>query len=203
MADSGHLQTLAKAQAWLRRGCSTGTPSLSEHWAECCRQLHAELIDTLRGAIAACDALDDDVDGPRLVDDLRKRVEQHWEAHLFDSYINDSVSRLGYRGLDAVAFRKRNLDALRKVVQASEGAARTRLLTQRIEAGLLDLMAKALPVTSAEVMEKLHLGGATQVAAALLLLCKTHGAKPGCVANVLEDVCSQVLKDSTIRRETC
>ena len=151
----------------------TGSPSEGRHWELCSTKLHNSIVNVLSGAIAACDTLNDETDGDRLVEELKKRVEDHWEAYRFDSYIAEAAARLGFSGLGTVAFRSKHLEGLRRVVAISDGDARERLLTQHIEAKMIDLMADALPITAKELIDCLCLSQPEQIATALILLRET------------------------------
>lgn len=183
------IKTLRKAHVWLRNSCTAGTPSTPQHWESCCNSLYVGILDVLHGATAACDALDDETDGDRLVDDLKSRIDNQWEAFRFDSYVTDAAARLGYVGLDIVKFRSRHLDEWRRVVQNSDFAARDRLLTQHVEANMADLMANALPNTAMELASSFCLQGPERVAAALILLREAQRSQPGKIDYIIEQVC--------------
>ncbi|VWD24643.1 hypothetical protein BCO18175_05722 [Burkholderia contaminans] len=161
---------MRSAQQWFRQHCGVGTPTNEQHWEACCSAIARHLTQVLDEAIAACDLLDTETDGKRLVSLLNERISRTWEAYRFDSYVSSAAERLGYRGIDVVELRKKRLDAWRKVLSVSEPASWDRLINQCIEKDLLDLMFSALPVTSLEVMDKLQLAQVSELAAAMLIL---------------------------------
>lgn len=195
LASNRDRRTLRKAQVWFRKNCGTGTPSSIEHWKSCCTVLHSNILHILDGATAACDALDDETDGLRLVDELKSRIENRWEAYRFDAYVLEAAGRLGFKGLGTVDFRSRNLDGLQRIVESSEPSARKRLLTQHIESKMTELMGDALPATASELAETLSLSGPEKVAAALIILKEANRTLPGQICDIIERACSGALPD--------
>ena len=193
LASKRDIKTLRRAQVWFRRSCGTATPSSSQHWKSCCTTLHGSILNVLDGATAACDALDDEVDGIRLVDELKTRIENRWEAYRFDQYVSEAAQRLGYDGLGTVDFRSRNLDALRRVVEISDPSTRERLVTQHIESRMTELMGDALPVTTSELVKTLSLSGPDRVAAALIILKEINRSVPEQIVEIIERACSGAL----------
>jgi hypothetical protein len=168
--ESKHdLKTLAFAHRWFKEACGVGTPR-DEHYEACCTKLAEGLRIAMEGAIDACDALDDTTDGPRLVDDLKGRVDLSWEAHRFDPIVAECASRLGNPGLDLLAFRSQHLNHWRQTLVAAAEQDRERALILRIEAALLSAIADTLPLTASEASEKLAIAGPSAIVAALLLL---------------------------------
>ncbi|SKC61770.1 hypothetical protein SAMN05445504_0038 [Burkholderia sp. CF099] len=161
---------MRSAQQWFRHHCGVGTPTGEQHWEACCSALARDLAQVLDEAIAACDLLDTEADGKRLVSSLNDRIGRTWEAYRFDSYVFSAAERLGYQGIDAVGLRKKRLDAWRKVISVSDPVNWDRLINQCVEKDLLDLMLGALPVTSLEVMDKLRIAKVGELAAAMLIL---------------------------------
>lgn len=146
---------LQLAWGWLKQACGSTRPTTPEDWRACFGRLCDNVADVLRNALAACEALDGPEDGPRLLDELRRRLDRNWDAHRFDVHVVDALSRLGFKGIEPVQFRMRHLDSWRKVVAAAQEDSIDRLLEQRIEKDLLDVMNSALPITAREVLERL------------------------------------------------
>ena len=152
VASKRDLKTLAFAHRWFKEACGLGTPREPAHYGACCAVLADRLRATLEGAIEACDALDDPTDGPRLVADLKGRVDLMWEAHRFDPLVKECAARLGNPGLDLLAIRRKHLDAWRQALAAADEHDRERALTLRIEAALLNAIGDALPLTAKEAL---------------------------------------------------
>ena len=148
LSKDNDLKTLKIAQGWFKRCCGVGTPNSENHWDACFSKLCADTLGLLTNAIEACDALDSDVDGSRLIADLQRRLNRNWEAYRFDTYVQSAVAQLGFSGFDLVSFRKRHLDNWRALVMSSEETGVDRLLTLRIESDVLRTMADALPSTA-------------------------------------------------------
>lgn len=194
LASSRDRNTLRKAQVWLRQSCGTSSPMVGRHWGMCCNKLHSSMLDVLNGATAACDALNDETDGARLVEDLRRRVETTWEAFRFDTYIAGTAARLGFDGLSVAAFRAKHLDNFRAIVESSDGEARDSLLTQYIETQMTDLMADALPTGIKQLVKELCLSQPERIVAALIVLRETQKRQPEKLQEVVEQMCSQALQ---------
>ena len=154
---------LRAAWAWFRRSCGVTTPD-EQHWGDCFSALANEVAVILRDCVTAAEALDHPIDGARIVEELKRRVEREWEAHRFDRYVEDAAERFGFRGLDPVELRRSKLDAWRRVVRAANAEDMDRLLTQRIEADVLELMGGALPLTASEIVERIACMSPTAVA---------------------------------------
>jgi hypothetical protein len=186
------VETLRAAQAWFMRTCGTAIPIHAEQWRACFHRLCEDLAGLLLGAIAACDALDSQDDGPRLVEELKKRLDRNWDAYLFDGYVSRACDRLGYSGLDVVAFRQRNLDQWRRVVAVAEDGAIERLIQMRVEASLLDLMAHSLPAEAATILSNLDLDTPSQVATAMLIIRNRGKAGRTDVPSLLRDLANEI-----------
>lgn len=161
---------LKLAWGWLKQACGSSTPSKPADWSACFSHLCDSVGTVLISALAACDSLDSPVDGPRLRTELKKRLERNWDAYRFDEYVVSAAARLGFDGIEPVAFRARYLDAWRKVVAVADDASIERLLNQRIEKDLLDMMNGALPTTSREIFEKLALEDPRELGILMLAL---------------------------------
>ena len=154
---------------WFSDACGERNPESSGHFRSCCTCLGNEIRRGLRGAIAACDLLDDSVDGARLVADLKGRLDLEWEASRFDPIVVRCADRLGNPPIDLLAFRGRNLDRWRRFLKEADATAREQALEQRIEADLLATMDGALPASVREGLRRLT-ANPDSIAAALLLL---------------------------------
>lgn len=154
---------------WFGEACGERNPESSGHFRSCCTYLGEEICRGLRGAIAACDLLEDSVDGARLVADLKGRLDLAWEAGRFGPIVARCADRLGNPRIDLHAFRRKNLERWRRCLTEADATAREQALEQRIEADLLAAMHGALP---ASVQAGLRRVAATPdaIAAALLLL---------------------------------
>ena len=154
---------------WFGEACGERNPESSGHFRSCCTYLGEEICKGLRGAIAACDLLEDSVDGARLVASLKGRLDLAWEASRFDPIVARCADRLGNPRIDLPAFRRRNLERWRRCLTEADATAREQALEQRIEADLLAAMHGALP---ASVQAGLRRVAASRdaIAAALLLL---------------------------------
>ena len=100
VTSKSDLKTRSFAHSWFRSACSIGSPIDAAHFASCSEYLGKRLEQALRGAVEACDALDDPIDGPALVNDLRSRIDLNWEAHRFDPIVAEIAYTLGNPGLD-------------------------------------------------------------------------------------------------------
>ena len=154
---------------WFSDACGERNPQSSEHFQSCCTCLGTEICKGLRGAIAACDLLDDSVDGVRLVADLNGRLDLAWEASRFDPIVVRCADRMGNSGIDLRAFRGRHLDKWRRFLKEADATAREQALEQRIEADLLATMDGALPASVREGLQRVA-ANPDAIAAALLLL---------------------------------
>jgi hypothetical protein len=173
------LKTLAFTHRWFKDACGTGTPRDAAHFGKCCDVLAHQLRTALEGAIEACDALDGPTDGPRLVADLKSRVDLIWEAHRFDPLVEACAARLGNPGLDLLAIRRKHLDGWRQALAAADENDRERALILRIEAALLNAIGDALPLTAKEASRRLAIDFDAVVAALLLLRdARRFGAIP-------------------------
>ncbi|NKJ20294.1 hypothetical protein [Dyella sp. SG609] len=123
-------------------------------------------------ALTACDLLSSDVDGVRLIGDLKERVDSNWEPYRFDEIIQRSAGLLMCRHLDLMEFRKRNLDALRTAVKRAPLAERARAAELAVEARLLGEVASTLSMTASEINEKLAFRSPEGLVMSLLLLQK-------------------------------
>lgn len=164
------VRVLADAQQWFRLACGASVPGNTEQWMRCFERLCDDMNRLLRGAIAACEHLDDATDGSRLVADLRGRIDRNWAAFKFDEVVRNCAIRFGYEGLDVVAFRQRQLDKWRTVVATAREDSMHRLLEQRVEADLLNLLESALPLTGQELLKKLGNATGEQLVACMLML---------------------------------
>jgi hypothetical protein len=188
VSSSHDLRTLAFTHRWFRNACGAGTPRQPTQFAACCEVLAAALDNALQGAISACDSLDSSVDGPRLVADLKSRIDLRWDAHRFDPIVEECARRLGNPGLDLLLIRKRNLDAWRQVVATSDEHERERALLLRIEGTLLKEIGEALPVTVQEASKRLGIAGINATIAALLLLRDARRFAAAPLPEIIEQV---------------
>lgn len=164
------VKTLTAVVAWFQKTCGVGTPVAPEHWDKCFTTLCKELAALLSGAVSACDCLASPEDGQMLVEDLKNRVNRKWDAYRFDVFVEEAVKRLGYSGIDVVAFRTRHLEEWRKVIADSAEDAASRLISLRIESDILQTMAEALPLTIRDLLYELYIPNTEQLSAALLLI---------------------------------
>ncbi len=159
-----------RALLWLKQSCGTSAPESAEHWKACFDRLSDSVGSVLEQARAAAELLNDAEDGPRLVAELKKRVERDWEAFRFDEPVAASIERLGFHGLDPVTFRKLRVEEWRKVVKTADDGAIDRLLALRIQADLLQFMNEALPLTARDAIEQFALETPGQVGTFMLAL---------------------------------
>lgn len=160
---------LRAAWAWLRGSCGVTTPD-DRHWGACFVALSNAVVAVIRDCIAAAEVLDDPVDGPRNVDELKRRVEREWDGYRFDQYVEGAAARFGFRGLDPVELRKAKLDSWRKVVRAGSAEEIEGLLTKRIEGDVLELMGGALPLAASDVVDRVAGLSASAVALWMMAL---------------------------------
>lgn len=189
-------KTFAYVHRWFRLACGRGTPDSTDHYGDCCAYLADRLREALTGAIEACDLLDDAVDGPRLLDDLRSRIDLDWEAHRFDPVVARCADRLGNPGLDLLALRSRCLDKWRSVLSTAEEQERERVLEQRIEADILEAIGDVLPRTIQNNLQRVAANSNVTVAI-LLLLRETRRVGTMTLPQIIEFVGSQVLDESS------
>ena len=183
-------RTRAFVHRWFREACGHGSPEGAAHYAACCDRLAGRLRELLDGAIAACDLLDGPEDGPRLVADLRGRLEVDWEASRFDPLVEKCAARLGDPGIDLMDFRSRQLDKWREALSQADENERERVLEQRIEADLLAAIGDALPRIVREKLQQVA-ASAEATVAALLLLRETRRLGAMSLPQIIEFVSSQ------------
>lgn len=168
--DSTHdVKTMRIASEWYSKACGVGSPVSDSHWKACFHALRQELADLLELAIQACDQLSDPTDGKRLVEELQARLDRDWPGHRFDRYVDGALEKFGY-GLKVVEVRGARLAEWRKVLAAARDDRIDEVLTQRIEADVLDLMCHALPLSVEEIAQLLRYDNKAALAAALLVL---------------------------------
>lgn len=149
------IKTIRNAQNWFKSTCGNVPPRSEKEWEKCFTVLAEELNSLILKIINNCDILEDKEDGKVNLDELKRRIDKNWDAHKFDSYLENAIDKLGYRGIEKVSFRNKYLASWRNVVKLSDsGTDLDRLLEQKIEADLIDYMSKALPYTINELYEK-------------------------------------------------
>jgi hypothetical protein len=161
---------LIQSWQWLKDACGTSSPSTDAEWQLCFQRLVAAAVDLVQKALSACEALSSSEDGPRLLEELGRRVERDWEAYRFDLVVADAATRLGFDGIDVFRFRARHLDSWRRVVAVADDGAIRDLLEQRIEKDLLDLMNGALPLPARELLGRLPDWQPAELAALMLAI---------------------------------
>lgn len=181
--DSTHdVKTMRVASDWYSKSCGVGSPVSISHWNACFDALRKELSDLLALAIQACDQLSDPTDGKRLVAELQLRWDREWPGHHFDRYVDRAVEKFGY-GLKAVEVRGLRLAEWRKVLAAAREDEIDQVMTQRIEADVLDFMCHALPLSAEKIAQLLRYDDKAALAAALLAL---RAARPNEARDVLD-----------------
>ena len=185
-------KTYAFVRRWFKEACGRGTPDSVAHYGDCCAYLASRLQEVLNGAIEACDLLDAPEDGPRLVADLKGRIDLVWEAHRFDPIVAKCAARLGNPGLDLLAIRARHLEKWRDVLAQADENERERVLKQRIEADLLQAIGDALPLIIRENLQRVAANIHATVAA-LLLLREARRIGAMTLPQIIEFVSRQVL----------
>lgn len=186
-------KTYAFVHRWFQEACGRGSPDSAAHYGDCCTYLADRLQEALTGAIEACDLLDDPVDGPRLVADLKERIDLVWEAHRFDPMVAECAVRLGNPGIDLLAIRSKHLDKWRRVLAEADENEREHVLKQRIEADLLEAIGDILPQTIRENLQRVA-ASADATVAALLLLREARRIGSMTLPQIIEFVSSQVLE---------
>lgn len=176
------VKTMRIASEWFSKSCGVGSPVSDSHWKACFDALLKELSDILALAIQACDQLNDPTDGKHLVAELQHRLDRDWPGHRFDVYVDRAVEKFGY-GLNPVEVRGFRLSEWRKVLAAARENEIERVLTQRVEADVLDLMRHALPASADEIAQLLRYDDKAALAAALLALRAT---RPDVARDVLD-----------------
>lgn len=185
-------ETYAFVHRWFKEACGRGTPASVAHYGDCCAYLASRLQEVLNGAIEACDLLDAPEDGPRLVADLKGRIDLVWEAHRFDPIVAKCAARLGNPGLDLLAIRLRHLEKWRDVLAQADENERERVLEQQIESDLLQAIGDALPLIIRENLQRVAANIHATVAALLLLRdARRIGAMT--LPQIIEFVSRQVL----------
>ncbi len=194
-------KTYAFVHRWFKEACGRGTPNSAFHYGECCAHLAGKLQEMLNGAIEACDLLDDPEDGPRLITDLKGRIDLAWEAHRFDPLVEKCDARLGNPGLDLLAIRSKHLEKWRSVLSQADENERERVLEQRIEADLLEAIGDALPQIIRENLQRVAASTDATVAA-LLLLREARHIGTMTLPQIIELISSHVLDQGTSEIET-
>ena len=189
-------KTYAFVHRWFKDACGRGTPDSAAHYGDCCTYLADKLQEILNGAIVACDLLDDPVDGPRLVTDLKGRIDLAWEAYRFDPLVEECAARLGNPGLDLLIIRSKHLEKWRRVLSQADENERQRVLEQQIEADLLEAIGDALPQIIRENLQRVAASTDATVAA-LLLLRETRRIGTMTLPQIIGLVSSQVLDQGT------
>ena len=162
-------RTFAFVHGWFKNACGRGTPDSDSHYGACCEYLVNRLHNALNGAIAACDLLDDPEDGPRLVSDLKGRIDLAWEAYRFDPIVQQCAIRLGNPGLNVPKFRTDHLEKWRRVLSKADANERERVLEQQIEADILEFIGNKLPQSVRENLRMIAADPQAATAALLLL----------------------------------
>lgn len=176
------VKTMRVASEWYAKACGVGTPVSDRHWRACFGALLQELSNLLALAIGACDQLVDPADGERLVLELQLRLDRDWPGYQFDRYVDRAVEKFGY-GLKPVEVRGSRLSEWRKVLAAAREDEIDQVMTQRIEADVLEFMCHALPVPVDEIAQLLHYDDKAALAAALLAL---RAARPDATRGILD-----------------
>ena len=190
LSQEGDQTTYAFVHRWFKEACGNGSPEDAAHYAACCAYLAGKFQDLLGGAIVACDLLDDPEDGPRLVADLRGRLEVDWEASRFDPLVKKCSVRLGDPGIDLIALRKMHLNKWREALSQADENEREGVLEQRIEADLLAAIGDALPRIVREKLQQVA-ASAEATVAALLLLRETRRLGAMSLPQIIDFVSSQ------------
>ena len=154
---------------WFKEACGMHTLGTAAHYRDCCLRLADKLKEVLKGAIDACDLLDDPEDGPRLVDDFKDRVDLAWSPHQFDELVVKCAARTGNPGLDLVAFRSKHLDRWRQTLAQAKVSDREAVVEQQIEADLVAAIGYGLPYDVREGLERVAASPDAVVASLLLL----------------------------------
>lgn len=188
------LKTRSFAHSWFRSACGVGSPMDTEQFARCSNYLGEKIELTLRGAIEACDALDDPKDGPCLIDDLRGRISLNWEAHRFDPIVSEIASALGNPGLDLLELRRRNLESWRRTLAIADEERREDALRLKIESTIASEIADTLPVTIKEISKALAIKDPNILCATLLVLRDVRRFSRASVVEIIEAVGRQALK---------
>lgn len=176
------VKTIRIASEWYTKSCGVGSPVSDDHWSACFDTLRRELSNVLALAVQACDQLNDPTDGTQLVAELQLRMERDWPGYRFDHYVDQAIHRFGY-GLKPVEVRGYRLAEWRKVLAAAREDEIEQVMTQRIEADVLDYMSRALPVSVQEIEQLLQYEDKAALAAALLAL---RAARPDAARGVLD-----------------
>ena len=185
LPEAGHLRTWAThnllpdkepdrkklllAWKWLQDACGKDRPSTKVQWRMCFKRLTVAAGAVLEKALNASDALASADDGPRLLDELQRRLNRDWDAYRFDSVVAKVAANLGFGALNEVKIRARYLDSWRKVVAVADGAIDD-LLERRIEKDLLDIMNGALPLAVREFLERMPEWQPSELGALMLAL---------------------------------
>jgi len=194
VTSKSDLKTRSFAHSWFRSACGTGSPLEAQQFAKCSEYLCTKVERVLRGAIEACDALDDPNHGPTLVKDLQGRVDLNWEAYRYDLIAADVAATLGNPALDLVEIRRRNLDSWRKTLTAAEEGRREEAVRLRIEATLVSEIADTLPITAVEISKALAIEGPHAVCAALVFLQDARRFASATVGQIIESAGAEARK---------
>lgn len=193
VASRSDLKTRSFAHSWFRSACGSGNPIDAAQFARCSTYLGEKVEHALRGAVEACDLLDDSDDGPALINDLKSRVDLNWEAHRFDPIVTDVAISLGNPGLDLLEIRRKNLDVWRKTLAVADESRRNEALRLKIEATLVSEIADTLPFSVAEISRRLAIIGPNAVCAALVILRDVRRLMPATIGQIIEAAGSEAL----------
>lgn len=197
VASSSDFRTRSFAHQWFRQACGVGTPIAAVDFAKCCTYLGSRLDGVLKGAIEACDSLDDPEAGVSLVTDMRSRVELQWDAHRFDPIVAETAAAIGNPGLDLLAIRRRHLDSWRKTLATADEAQRGTALRLKIEATLIAEFADTLPFAVSDISSRLAVSDPSVVRAALILLRDVRRFAPLTVVEIFTDIEREILAERT------
>lgn len=174
LESSSDERKLRAAWAWLRTSCGVTVPE-ERHWGDCFMALSKAVALVLRDCVAAAEVLDDPIDGPHNVDELKRRLEREWDGYRFDSFVETASARFGFRGIDPVELRKAKLPSWRRVVHAASAEDLDVLVTKRVESDVLELMGGALPLAASEVIDRVA-GMSPSAAAVWMMALKRRDA---------------------------
>ena len=153
---------------WMLITSGATTPRNADDWRACFNGLSSQATATvLRCNVSLTAILSLDEDRELILNDLRRRIDRNWEAHVFDRIVEDAAVRHG-RKINARAFREPRLDRWRGFVASlADDADLSREIERLIDDEIASHFRASLPVTTKEIIDVLHLAPGPEVGRAI------------------------------------
>lgn len=155
-ADSD-LSTRSAAEGWRRMACGTSLPRTRKQWRDCYTRLVNDSLKFLEAVEEVVRRIESEGDkAQQHIDEWHRRLERNWDAHSFDSLVDNAKYRLAREAMNTVAFRNRHVDKWRRHLELLEDGFDFEFeATRLIEKTLLDEDGVLLPITGRDLVEQL------------------------------------------------